>query len=243
MRLLDETCDEQAEPRDAQHRARQVDAEVGSPWLLHSPESQHEDERGERDRDVDDKDHAPARGIDEPASESRADHEGDPAPGRPLPDRRAPSRTGERRREHGERGVSQEGAGDPLDAAEDDQRGRVRRRRAQDRGDREERDPDPEDTQLAEDVAERAADEDEGPEREQVGVDDPLLRGEPAAEVVLDRLQRDIDDRPVDERHRRAEDARDERPAAQRARQGGGALHTPILRRAVGRPPAATPML
>ena len=37
---------------------------------------------------------------------------------------------------------------------------------------------------LAEEVAERAADEDQRAEREQVGVDDPLLEREAAAEVV-----------------------------------------------------------
>ena len=67
-----------------------------------------------------------------------------------------------------------------------------------------------EDPLLAEEVAERAADEDQRAEREQVRVDDPLLEREPAAEVVLDRGQRDVDDGRVDEHDRRAEDAGDE---------------------------------
>ena len=64
---------------------------------------------------------------------------------------------------------------------------------------------------AAEEVAERAADEDQRAEREQVGVDDPLLEREAAAEVALDRRQRDVDDRRVDEHDRRPEDAGDER--------------------------------
>ena len=73
---------------------------------------------------------------------------------------------------------------------------------------------------LAEDVAERPADEDQRAERQQVRVDDPLLQREAASEIALDRRQRDVDDRRVDEDDRRAEDAGHEdqpfaRPVAQ----------------------------
>ena len=71
-------------------------------------------------------------------------------------------------------------------------------------------DPDQEQPARAEEVAERAADEEQRAERQQVRVDDPLLEREPAAEVVLDRRQRDVDDRRVDEDDDRAEDAGDE---------------------------------
>ena len=57
--------------------------------------------------------------------------------------------------------------------------------RAEDRGDRERDDADHEDPLLPEQVAERAADEDQRAEREQVGVRDPLLEREAAAEVSL----------------------------------------------------------
>ena len=114
--------------------------------------------------------------------------------------------------------------------------GAVRGDRAEQGGGGEGRDPDREDPRLPEDVAERAADEDQRAEGEQVGVDDPLLRREPAAEVGLDRRQRDVDDRAVDEGHRRAEDARDERPARQagiqRQRRAVRPLHPAILRAA-----------
>ena len=72
-------------------------------------------------------------------------------------------------------------------------------------------DADREHPPLAVDVAERAADQDQRAEREQVRVRHPLLRRQPAAEVALDRRQRDVDDRPVDRRHAGAEDRRDQR--------------------------------
>ena len=48
-------------------------------------------------------------------------------------------------------------------------------------------DADREHAPLAVQVAERAGDEDQRAEREQVGVGHPLLAGEPAAEVLADR--------------------------------------------------------
>ena len=66
--------------------------------------------------------------------------------------------------------------------------------------------PDREDPPLAEDVAQRPADEDQRRERQQVAVGDPLLAREPAAEILLDRRQRDVDDRRVEADHERAHD-------------------------------------
>ena len=57
-------------------------------------------------------------------------------------------------------------------------------------------------------VAERPADEDERAERQQVAVGDPLLAGQPAAEIALDRRQRDVDDRRVEARDEGAHDRR-----------------------------------
>ena len=70
-----------------------------------------------------------------------------------------------------------------------------------------------EDPPLAVEVAERAADEDERAEREQVGVGDPLLARQAAAEVALDGRQRDVDHRRVERRDERAQDRGQERQA------------------------------
>src|SRR6185312_432096 len=65
-------------------------------------------------------------------------------------------------------------------------------------------------------VAEGAAHEDERRQEERVRLHDPLhLRRRPA-ERPLDRGQRDVDDRAVEEDEGRPEDGDDERPARRR---------------------------
>ncbi len=69
---------------------------------------------------------------------------------------------------------------------------------------------------LAEQVAERAPDQDQRPERQQVAVDDPLLCGEPAAERHLDRRQGDVHDGAVEQHDARPDDAGDQRQSLDR---------------------------
>ena len=104
-------------------------------------------------------------------------------------------------------------------------------------------DADDEHAPAADAVAEPAADEDERAEDEEVGVRHPLQAGEIGAEPLLDRGQRDVDDRAVDEGHRRGDDGggEDERPRGRRRRSrvhscgGPGQAH----RRGAARQPAA----
>jgi hypothetical protein len=81
--------------------------------------------------------------------------------------------------------------------------GRVGRQRAEQRGEREDPQPDREDAAAAEPVGERACGEDESGKRERVGVDHPLQVGEAAAEILLDRRQRRVDDGDVEKKHER----------------------------------------
>jgi len=60
------------------------------------------------------------------------------------------------------------------------------------------------------DVGEAAAEGKQRRQREQVAVDDPLHPRRREREVVLDRRDRDCDDRLVDEGHRDGEDHRRE---------------------------------
>ena len=95
-----------------------------------------------------------------------------------------------------------------------------RRERAEQRRDAEARDAEREDAPLAVEVGQRAGDEDQRAQRQQVGVGDPLLPGEPAAEVVRDRRERDVDDGGVHRHHRRAQDRRHQRAALRIHRPG-----------------------
>ena len=163
--------------------------------------------RDDRERHVDEEDPAPGRVLDEPAAAERPDHERDAGPGRPGADRGAAFLAAERRRDHGQAGRGEDRPRGALQAAREDQRGAVGRGGAEDRGEPERRDPDQEEPPGAEEVTERAADEQQRAEGEEVGIDDPLLQREPAAEVVLDGRQRHVHDRGVDEHDHRTEDA------------------------------------
>ena len=87
----------------------------------------------------------------------------------------------------------------------------VRARPRSQRRDSEAGDAEREDPAAAEHVAERAADEQQRAERQQVGVDHPLLGRETAVQARPDRRQRDVDDRSVEERRRGPEDACEQR--------------------------------
>ena len=65
-------------------------------------------------------------------------------------------------------------------------------------------------------VAERAAEQDQRREREQVAVDRPLEAGDVGVEVASELRQRDVDDRGLEERDRRAEHGGREHPATAR---------------------------
>ena len=88
--------------------------------------------------------------------------------------------------------------------------------------------PEREHAPLAVEVAERAADQDQRAERQQVAVDDPLLRRQAAAERALDRRQRDVHDRAVEQHDARADDARDQRQALDRGFAARG-RHAPTV--------------
>jgi hypothetical protein len=60
-------------------------------------------------------------------------------------------------------------------------------------------------------------DENQRAEEERIGLDDPLDVGDGRVEMLLQRGQRDVDDRAVDEGHARRDDRRVERPPLMRA--------------------------
>ena len=156
---------------------------------------------------------APARDADEPAAEGgpiRTRSRSRPSTGRSRCPALGP---GEGRGQHGERGGGEQRAGDSLDSAEDDER-----RESGATAQSTEATP-----KLATPIVNTRSSPKMSPSEPPTRISDPSMsryastihcwRREPSAEVVLNRLQRDVDDRAVDERHRRAENARDQRPA------------------------------
>ena len=100
--------------------------------------------------------------------------------------------------------------GHPLQGPRADEHLDRRRQGADQRGRAEQEHAEREHAPLAEDVAQRAADQQQRRERDQVGVGRPLLAREPAAEVVGDRRQRHVGHRRVDRDDGRPEDRRDQ---------------------------------
>jgi hypothetical protein len=212
-RLLDQREHGPGEAEPDEQRAEGVDALRGRHADGLGHRRAQERERREDERHVDGEDPAPRREVDQQAAPERPDHRRDPGPRRPRPDRRAALLGRERRADDGQRGGDEQRARDPLQRARRHQQLRGRRERAQHRGDAEPRQPDGEDQPPAEQVAERAADQQQRAERQEVGLDDPLLRGEASFEVVADRRQRHVDYRAVGEDDHRGEDAGDQREA------------------------------
>ena len=139
-------------------------------------------------------------------ADQRPDHGRDRGPRRPRADRGAALVRWEREHDHGQRGRDDQRAEHSLQDARRDEHADRRRQRARERHDTEADQAEREDAALAVDVAERSADQDQRREREHVAVGDPLLPGEPAAEVGGDRRQRDVDRRRVQHGDERAHD-------------------------------------
>ena len=111
-------------------------------------------------------------------------------------------------------------ARDALQAPRDDEHRSVRCGGAEHRGHAERGDPDDEQASRPEQIAERPTDEEQRAERQEIRVDDPLLQREAAAEIALNRRQRDVDDARVDEDDDRPENAGDQhQPVARVGRQ------------------------
>ena len=93
----------------------------------------------------------------------------------------------------------------PWIARSDDQHALRDRHGAAQRRERERGDADHEQLAVAVQVAEAPAEQQEPAERQQVGVDDPRQRRLREAQVGLDRRQRDVHDRRVEDDHQRPE--------------------------------------
>ncbi len=104
----------------------------------------------------------------------------------------------------------------PCSSRAHDQQLGGRRDRAQQRRGREQADAEHEDPAPPVAVAERAAEQDQRRERQQVAVEDPLQGARRRVEVAADVGQRDVDDGAVEEREARPQDRATAGPSARR---------------------------
>jgi hypothetical protein len=100
------------------------------------------------------------------------------------------------------------------------------RRPANQRREREHEQPGDERPALAEQVGGAPAEHQKAGERDRVGVDDPLQVGVGEAEALVDRRQRDVDDRDVEDDHelRQAAEGQQQRVARRPVLLLGGDL-------------------
>ena len=213
--LTDEGVDRPGQADRAQHRTHVVDLRVG-PARQRGHRREDDRQRDRHQRHVDRKDPAPACDLDQLAPDQRPeDPRSRPRRSRIRSPPRAPRPEGHH--DHRQRARCQQRSEHPLQRAAGDQHLEGGRQRAQQRYHAESADPDREDAALAEQVAQRSADQDQRTKREQVGVRDPLLGRRPPPRSSRDGRQRDVDDGCVEPRHPGAEDGRQQHHALLRS--------------------------
>jgi hypothetical protein len=135
----------------------------------------------------------------------------------------------EHRHDHAEDHGRRHRAADALDEARADQHLLVLREPAQQRRGGEHRQAGEEHVPAADQVAEPPSQQEQPAEGDQVRVDDPGEARLREPEVVLDRRQRDRDDRPVEDDHQHAGAEHDKRPPARVADGSVGLAHVGLL--------------
>jgi hypothetical protein len=120
----------------------------------------------------------------------------------------------EHRHDHAQDHGGRHGAADALDEARADQHRLALGQAADHRRDGEDREAEQEDAPPADQVAEPAGQQQQSAEGDQVGVDHPRERRLREAEVALDRRQRDVHDRGVEDDHQHPDAQHDEREPA-----------------------------
>ena len=185
-------------------------------------EDQHQRAQGQVDREHP----APACVLDQEAAEERADRHGDTGRAGPRADGRGTVGLAERGLDDRERTGCQEGSGGALQHPEDDQLHRGLRERAERAADGESRDPDQIGTPASQPVPQRAADQDQRGEAQQIAVRDPLEVGERGPEVVTDVAKCDVHDGAVEHGDARPQRDREEGQAT----EGGAPCEEPVVR-------------
>ena len=218
---LDDRVHEHDQAGGHRDRARQVDAAlaVRRPGLGHVAD--REQRRGDADRDVDEEDPLPAEQVGQHAAEQQAERAAARRDRAPDAERLRPVLAlRERRRDDRQRGGGDERAAESLQPARRDEPGVRRGEAVEQRREREDRDAHQEQPAAPEQVARAPAEQQEAAEHQRVAVDHPLQvrGGEP--QVGLDRGQRDVHHRRVEDDHElREADDHEHEPAVGLARR------------------------
>ena len=206
-----------------EHRAEPVDAVLESAAVVGGDQRLAQRDRRGADRKVDEEDPVPVQRLRQRAAGEQAERAaGD---GREhVGAHRLGAVAGRRELGHhdGEDHRHRQRAADALDEAGDDQESLAGREAAERRGGREDDDAGEEHALTADQVAEAAGQQQEAAERDQKRVDDPGQVALGEVEVALDRGQRHVHDRRVEDDHELCQaDHHEGKPAATVAGCGG----------------------
>ena len=170
----------------------------------HMPTGRHHDE--DPKRDVDQEDRTPRHGPDQVAAKQRPKRSGNTTQSRPGADRAGAVAGTKTRLDHRQAAGSEKRPADALKEPRGDEQFDVGGDRAQQRGEREQANPEYEYPAASMAIAKRAAEQDQRGQRQQVAVEDPLQRAGRRAKVAADVGQGHIDHRSIKERQARALD-------------------------------------
>ena len=190
--------------------------------IRHSAE--RDQRRRERERDHAREHPPPGDRVHQPSAEQRAQGSRDRGPPRPLADGGAPVLFDEQLIQQGQAVGHHQRPERTLGQASGQQRGAAAGDRAERRRGAEADQPDREDPRPRVPVAQRATEQDERAQRQQVGVHHPLQPVEAERELAPQRGERHRGHGALEEDRARAEDCRRQRPAA-----GGRAQAMPEL--------------
>ena len=233
---LDDRVDRAHQRGGDEQRAEPVHAVSEAEPAVGADQRLAERERGEADREVDEEDPVPAQRLGEQAAgeepERASGHRHEDVGAHRAGSLGDPRELGDDDREDHRR---LRGRADALEEARCDQRPLRRGDAAQERRDRE-RDHAAEEHALSPgQVAEPAGQEQQAAERHEERVDDPGQVRLAEAEVLLDRRERDVHDRDVEDDHQLREADDEQRcPAAAIGGEAGNEVHVRSLVGALG---------
>ncbi len=185
-----------AEPDDGEQSSRRVQGPVAAVQVGGRIAPGQQDRAG-GERQVDEEDGPPGDQIDQAATQHRAQGARGGAGGGPDADRPSFRLAGEGGAQDGEAVRHQQGSPGALDEARCDQPRQAGRQRAAQRGQREQGGPEDQDAPPPETVPGRAACQQEGAQRQEIGVHHPLQGAGVGREAAPDGRQADVDDAAI----------------------------------------------